>query len=299
MLARPDRGGSTSLRDRSGHDEGAEGRRREPTRDRRDRQEWPHATAAIRASRSIEVPPDPPQPQVVVVDRPVIQEVPSRGAGSCLHRGRRLLAPPVSDRIATTYRPTLTPPPTPSTAAVDSSSRSSSDRSRTNVPSRSTGVGAASSVPTPGNPRQQSRRSKTCAIAAFIPVLHSPRDPRPGRSCALQPRYRARARCAITRVFLHVFRGGCMRPVAPAKSPVPLHFCRAAAARGNAWTEARRAVASPARQARSWTRSTPRRSRSTRRTRGSAPSSSIIFRRPTRFRRRSSSSAACRARLAS
>ena len=65
------------------------------------------------------VPPDPPQPQVVVVDRPVIQEVPVAvpvpvyiGVGG--YSRRRSL-----DRMNSTYRPTLALPPDPTTATVN------------------------------------------------------------------------------------------------------------------------------------------------------------------------------------
>jgi hypothetical protein len=64
------------------------------------------------------VPPDPPQPQVVVVDRPVIQEVPVAVpvpvyiAVGGYARGRS------HDRTNSTYRPTLTLPPDPTTATV-------------------------------------------------------------------------------------------------------------------------------------------------------------------------------------
>ncbi len=64
------------------------------------------------------VPPDPPQPQVVVVDRPVIQEVPVAVpvpvyiAVGGYSRGRS------HDRTNSTYRPTLTLPPDPTRATV-------------------------------------------------------------------------------------------------------------------------------------------------------------------------------------
>ena len=65
-----------------------------------------------------DLPPDPPQPQVVVVDRPVIHEVPVAvpvpvyvAFGGYPHSRYR-------NRTNSTYRPTLTLPPTPQISTV-------------------------------------------------------------------------------------------------------------------------------------------------------------------------------------